>query len=163
MWDSEVEINNLFKKINNELDLSFKNGILKKSKRIQIISAAGGYSINEIKKLFPIVIDSFKSVIFLQGYKHQILNKRMMMSLNDKSVYDEALDLFSKKLNMDEIKNENFDNNNEVVMKTLRFLYIVYGILNTILFINFIIMTIYNLYILIKNYLTVLYQLKVII
>ena len=151
MWTSEVEVSELFKKINNELDLAFKNGTLKRSKKLQIISSSGGYSIDEIKKLFPIISDSFKSVIFFDGFRHQILNKRMMMSLNDKSVYDEALDLFSKKLNMNEIKNENFDNSNEKVMKVLKFLYIIYGILNTILFINFIFVTIFNIYVFIKN------------
>ena len=142
MWINENYIDNFFKKVNNELDIAFKNNILKKDKRIQIISSAGGYTIEEIKKLFPIVIDSFKSIIYLKGYKHQILQNRMMMSGNDISVYNEAIKLFKEKLNMDELLNEDFDKNNQQVMKTLKNFYLLYSIINVILFINFVIINI---------------------
>lgn len=68
LWESEVDVSNLFGQINHELDKAFKTGKLEKDTRIQITSSAGGKTISEIFNLKREVIQSYKGVICLDGY-----------------------------------------------------------------------------------------------
>lgn len=50
LWTSEIEVSNMFKQVNAELDEAFKNGTLKKAEgRIQLLASTGGYTWEEIK------------------------------------------------------------------------------------------------------------------
>lgn len=49
LWTNEEEVNEFFKKVNNELAEAFKNGALKKAGgRIQLLESTGGYTWDEI-------------------------------------------------------------------------------------------------------------------
>ena len=48
MWKSEEQVQQLFKKINEELEQAFKNGTLKTDEKIQLISSMGGRSLKEM-------------------------------------------------------------------------------------------------------------------
>ena len=70
LWTNEKEVNDYFARINDDLDNAFKDGTLKEQKgRIQIISSAGGYTLEEIGSLFPTFREALFGSIFLKGYK----------------------------------------------------------------------------------------------
>ncbi len=69
MWTSEKEVNAYFAKVNKELDAAFEKGTLKKDDKIQLVSSAGGKSIQEILDLRVYMYLSYKGTIFLSGYR----------------------------------------------------------------------------------------------
>ncbi len=50
LWTSELDVSNMFKQVNAELDEAFRNGTLKKAEgRIQLLASTGGYTWEEIR------------------------------------------------------------------------------------------------------------------
>lgn len=68
LWENEVQISKLFQQINDEIDEAFASGTLKEDNRIQLVSSAGGRTIEEIMGLSPLVKASYKGAILLEGY-----------------------------------------------------------------------------------------------
>lgn len=68
LWQSEEQIDTMFANVNAELDEAFKNGTLKRSDRIQLLSSAGGRTLPEMIKLIPLMIEGYKGAIILKGY-----------------------------------------------------------------------------------------------
>ena len=64
LYNNEKEVNDLFFKVNNELDASFEKGTLNKSDKIFITSSASGKSIEEIFDLKPLISSGLKIALF---------------------------------------------------------------------------------------------------
>ncbi len=69
LWESEVQVNELFGQINKEIEAAFNSGELKEDSKLQITSFAGGRSWQEIKELFNEILQSYKTTIYLDGYE----------------------------------------------------------------------------------------------
>lgn len=72
MWTTEAEVNDLFGRINDELDEAFKNGTLKTAEgRIQILASTGGYTWEEITRsnIVDQVVKSFEDSIWFTRYE----------------------------------------------------------------------------------------------
>lgn len=68
IWQSETQVSDLFKKINDEIEQAIRVGEIKKSKKIQLVSSAGGRSVQEIASLLPIVRDEYLGAVVLKDY-----------------------------------------------------------------------------------------------
>ena len=68
LWTSEQNVSIFFKSVNTELESAFNNGVLEKDTRIQLISSAGGRTIDEIIQLNKLVGFAFRGALFLEGY-----------------------------------------------------------------------------------------------
>ena len=68
IWKSEKQINELFKNVNFEIEIAFKNGKLRKENRIQLLSSAGGRNPHEILQLRKLIYLGFKETILLESY-----------------------------------------------------------------------------------------------
>lgn len=68
VWESEKQINDLFKKANSEIESSFENGTLEKDNRIQLLSSTGGYTFSEILDLKKLVKASLYNHIEINMY-----------------------------------------------------------------------------------------------
>lgn len=72
MWNGEKEMQDLFAKVNQELDQAFEEGTLKEDQRIQILSSAGGRTAEEIRQLAPLALEGFAGAVALKGYEPAI-------------------------------------------------------------------------------------------
>ncbi|MCI1306040.1 MAG: hypothetical protein LKG40_07470 [Lachnospiraceae bacterium] len=72
LWTSDAEVENLFARINREVEAAFRDGRLKKSDRFQLQSSAGGMTKAEIRELFPLVRDAFRCAVHLDSYNATI-------------------------------------------------------------------------------------------
>ena len=68
IWESDQQVNALFKQVNAEIDLAFANGTLQKDSRIQLVSSASGRTFNEILALSREIIAQYKITLFYDGY-----------------------------------------------------------------------------------------------
>lgn len=70
IYESEAKVEELFAKVNAELDEAFKSSELTEQQGvIQLVSSAGGYTVGEIKSLKDIVAAGIKGAVLLDGYK----------------------------------------------------------------------------------------------
>lgn len=71
LWTSEKDVNEMFKRVNDELNEAFKNGSLKKAEgRIQLLASTGGYTWDEIMRsnLLEQVRMSFEDANWYNNY-----------------------------------------------------------------------------------------------
>jgi hypothetical protein len=68
MWTGQRPVSDYFKQVNEEIDEAFADGRLKKDTRIQLTSAAGGRTWQEIVRLLPICVQGLKCSIYFDGY-----------------------------------------------------------------------------------------------
>lgn len=68
IWQSEKQVSDLFKQVNNELETAFETGALEKDNSFQINALACGRTFEEIVQLNKLIIDEYKSAIFLDSY-----------------------------------------------------------------------------------------------
>ena len=137
LWTNEKNVNNFFKKVNDELKYSFKMKNLKKDDRFQILSSAAGLTKKEIISLFPLLIDNMKTSIFLSNIYEDKLDTRIFTYEAFLPILDYQLSRYAKILNMPKILNENYKNTIKpanIISDITDFLY---RIINTIMFIVF--------------------------
>ncbi len=68
LYKSEKEVNDFFRQVNKEIDEAYKNGTLKKQEGVvQILSSAGGYTVEEIKGLKDEVKQGYAGAIMMSG------------------------------------------------------------------------------------------------
>ena len=65
---SETGCEEMFAKVNDELDKAFANGTLEKDSKIQLLSSAGGRSLPEILQLKDDIYESYLGAVLLKGY-----------------------------------------------------------------------------------------------
>jgi hypothetical protein len=92
IWQSEKQVNGLFHQINSEVDTAFENGQLQKSHKIKLLSSAVGRTPEEISTLFPLVGESFRSLLVLKDYKTNI---KGLGSTEDSSSVLDAIEMTS--------------------------------------------------------------------
>lgn len=68
IWQSERQVSDLFKQANDEIEEAFATGKLQKSQKIQLLSSAVGRTPEEIREIFPYIVENFIDVITLKGY-----------------------------------------------------------------------------------------------
>lgn len=68
LWQSEKQVSDLFKQVNIELKSAFDNKLLIKENKFQLISSAGGRSLEEIIRIKDTIAKEYKNCIFLEGY-----------------------------------------------------------------------------------------------
>ncbi len=139
IWKSEKQVDNLFKQINMELDNAFKEGKLKKDRRIQLISSAGGRTPKEILKLGKIVLKSYRDTLLLNGYNAGLLYGQ---DDNEFTTY-----YYSVVLKENYIVKENRNiNQAKITNAVIVVIFIIYRCLNVFLFSVLIINLVVNFY-----------------
>ncbi len=68
VWN-EAEVEALFATVNAEIDEAFRQGILQKDSRIQLLPSAGGKTFPEIVGLFTPIAKTYSAAVFLAGYQ----------------------------------------------------------------------------------------------
>ncbi len=129
IWKSEKQVNELFKKVNSEIETAFKNGKLQKENRIQLLSSAGGRNLYEILQLRKLVYYGFKGTIFLENYIPGTINE---------PTYDKKTTQNISKLTYENNLNGDLTDSqkkiNHKTEKIITNIFDVYRIVNTILF-----------------------------
>lgn len=68
LWQSEKQVQELFKQVNDELEAAFREGILQKDDAIQLISSGGGRTVEEILQLADPMLREYAGAVFLHAY-----------------------------------------------------------------------------------------------
>jgi len=68
IWETESQVEVLFKQINSELEGAFEKNTLEKENKLQITASAGGRDVNEILQLVNVIAREYVSTVFLKGY-----------------------------------------------------------------------------------------------
>lgn len=76
LWTTEKEVSEFFETVNEELDEAFKDGTLKKTKRITLLSSAGSYSWQEIWDLRREMWAGYLGAVVQKGYFPGIRDRR---------------------------------------------------------------------------------------
>lgn len=69
-WTNRTQIQQYFQIVNKELNMAFKKGILKKSKRIQIVSSMGGMNVAELKQNIKSTLKTIMYHLTLHNYDY---------------------------------------------------------------------------------------------
>ncbi|MBP3853577.1 MAG: hypothetical protein J6D18_03305, partial [Erysipelotrichaceae bacterium] len=130
LWKNQKKTEQFFEKVNRELDDAFQSGELKKDKRFQIISSAGGRNRQERWQLIPLMSKMYRGHIFLNGYRSGGANSEIHSKklVNKLSTFLHTPYLKDNKING---KKMNYDVANTVT----EILFVFYMILNPFLFI----------------------------
>lgn len=127
IWKNEKQIQKLFSKVNDELEEAFKNGILEKENKIQLVSSMGGRSVSEICQLKDVIIEEYKSLLFLKGYEPGgTLTQSEVENVNDEASFYANMDLhpLSEKLAVKREKEITVINNIvKIIFKTYSIIY----------------------------------------
>lgn len=89
VWKSEKQVSDLFEQINDELEEAFRDGKIKKNKRIQLLPSAVGRTPEEILSIFPCMMQNFVTVLTLKNYSADITD---LGNLNNIQAAEEAAD-----------------------------------------------------------------------
>ena len=128
-WTNEREVDALFNKVNEEIKDAFDKGELQKDSRIQLLSSAGGKSIQEILNLNPLIVQEYIGAVQLNGYESGAgavaeVEPREIAEAGRNLTHISYLTDYSKK----EISG--------VVIGFINIVFMVYSIINTLLFIS---------------------------
>lgn len=143
-WTNEREVDALFNKVNEEIKDAFDKGELQKDSRIQLLSSAGGKSIQEILNLNPLIVQEYIGAVQLNGYESGAgavaeVEPREIAEAGRNLTHISYLTDYSKK----EISG--------VVIGFINIVFMVYSIINTLLFISVMLGIILFLIILVKQ------------
>lgn len=143
-WTNEREVDALFNKVNEEIKDAFDKGELQKDSRIQLLSSAGGKSIQEILNLNPLIVQEYIGAVQLNGYESGAgavaeVEPREIAEAGRNLTHISYLTDYSKK----EISG--------VVIGFINIVFMVYSIINTLLFISVMLDIILFLIILVKQ------------
>lgn len=146
-WTNEKEMNDLFGKVNQEIKTAFKNGKIQKDSRIQLLSSAGGRTIEEIVDLKPIIIQEFVGAITLQGYES---GAGAMGGIEPIEISEAARNI----TNVSYLTDYSSKSNNGISKLMVDSLFKIYSAINSFLFIAIILgigFTVIRLFLLIKS------------
>lgn len=68
LWQSQQQVDDMFRQVNAELDRAFANGTLKKSTRFQLIKTAGGYTRDEMLECGVFMLKGYYGLLRLINY-----------------------------------------------------------------------------------------------
>ena len=68
LWQSQQQVDDMFRQVNAELDRAFANGTLKKSTRFQLVPSAGGFTRDEMGQCFVAMLKGYNGVLRLVNY-----------------------------------------------------------------------------------------------
>lgn len=133
LYNNEKEVNDLFFKVNNELDASFEKGTLNKSDKIFITSSASGKSIEEIFDLKPLISSGLKIALFYNGIEVNTipLDERSSFNSSEKIVKHTENDLNDNIITQSEFNN--FSLIQKMPIKLIELDIIIYQIISFIL------------------------------
>lgn len=152
MWKSEEQVQQLFGKINEELEQAFKNGTLKTDEKIQLISSMGGRSLKEIFQLKEVVIEEYKSLILLKGYEPGgTLTQGMIENVSDKASFYTNNDLYPLSQKMSMKRQQEIDMTNSIITVIFKAYAILYPVMCLLTVLGIIVTVIYQLIIWIRN------------
>lgn len=130
IWKSEEQVQDMFRKVNEELRKGFSSGLLKKDDKFQLTSSMGGRNMQEILKLRKFIIEEYKSLLFLKGYE---MGGRLTLefndNINDSATYYTNMNLFPLSEKITAKRQQEIDKVNVVVSIIFRLYSIMYPIM----------------------------------
>lgn len=141
-WKSEQYVQDLFRKVNAEIDVAFDNGKLKRTSKIGV-STLVPRQFTEIIHLFPTTISSFIENIFLQDWRQQRNLNTPIQELDGDAAEIDQFGLKALNLNPKDPNSTLIDHNFAVkVSNTVLWIYRIIVLLLCIYYLVYIVMAI---------------------
>ncbi|WKY47968.1 hypothetical protein Q5O24_01165 [Eubacteriaceae bacterium ES3] len=126
IWENEVQIEELFEQVNNELEEAFQSNLLEEDPKIQISSSGGGRTIEEILQLTGIVKQEYFATVFLRGYQPG----GQLWEYEDPESIDSVEELINEKIMTSESETDYYMAN-----QLVKIIFKIYALLNPVLLI----------------------------